>query len=283
MRLFLLTALAMTAFAGNSLLNRLAVGGGAIGAAEFAGVRLVAGAVALLALVLWRARARGVPVWPGVRGRVVGPMALLTYLFGFSLAYGGLDAGAGALILFGMVQVTMFTGALIAGEAVPARRWAGAAMALAGLAGLLVPGTGGGISPVHAGFMAVAGAGWGVYSLSARGQTDALAATAWNFALAVPAGLALVWLLHGPGAATAAGLALAVLSGVVTSGLGYALWYAILPRLGAARAGVAQLTVPVIAALGGAMVLGEPVSLHLAVTGLIVLGGVALALSARRA
>jgi drug/metabolite transporter (DMT)-like permease len=130
--------------------------------------------------------------------------------------------------------------------------------------------------------MTVAGAGWGVYSLSARGQTDALAATAWNFALAVPVGLALVWLLRGTGAATAAGLGLAVLSGVVTSGLGYALWYAILPGLGAARAGVAQLTVPVFAALGGVMLLAEPVSLHLALSGLVVLGGVALALSARR-
>jgi drug/metabolite transporter (DMT)-like permease len=282
MRLILLTALAMAAFAGNSLLNRMAVGGGGIGAAEFAGVRLVAGAAALLVLILWRARTRGVPVWPGARGRAVGSAALLTYLFGFSLAYGGLDAGAGALILFGMVQVTMFAGALIAGEAVPARRWAGAGLALAGLAGLLAPGMGGGISPAHAGFMAVAGAGWGVYSLSARGQTDALAATAWNFALAVPAGLALVWLLGGTGAATAAGLWLAVVSGVVTSGLGYALWYAILPGLGAARAGVAQLTVPVIAALGGAVVLGEPVSLRLALAALVVLGGVALALSARR-
>lgn len=282
MRPFLLTALAMNAFAGNSLLNRLAVGGGQIGAAEFAGVRLVAGAVALMGLVWWRARARGLPVWPGGRGRAIGSAALLTYLFGFSLAYGGIDAGAGALILFAMVQVTMFAGALFAGEAVPARRWAGAGLALAGLAGLLAPASAGGISPIHAGFMAVAGAGWGVYSLSARGQTDALAATAWNFALAVPVGLALVWLLRGAAEVTASGLWLAVLSGVVTSGLGYALWYAILPRLGAARAGVAQLTVPVIAALGGAALLAEPVSLRFALAAAVVLGGVALALTVKR-
>jgi drug/metabolite transporter (DMT)-like permease len=283
MRLILLTALAIAAFAGNSVLNRLAVGGGQIGAADFAGVRLVAGAVALLALVQWRARARGVPVWPGTRGRAVGSAALLVYLFGFSLAYGGLDAGAGALILFGMVQVTMFAGALIAREAVPARRWIGAGLALAGLAGLMAPGAGGGISPAHAAFMAVAGVGWGVYSLSARGQTDALAATAWNFALAVPGGLALVWLLRGTEAVTAAGVWLAVVSGVVTSGLGYALWYAVLPRLGAARAGVAQLTVPVIAAAGGAVLLAEPVTLRFVLAALVVLGGVALALSVRRA
>ncbi len=282
MRLFLLTALAMAAFAGNSVLNRMAVGGGWIEAADFAGARLLAGAAALLALVFWRFRARGVPVWPGARGRAVGPAALLIYLFGFSLAYGGIDAGAGALILFATVQVTMFAGALIAAEAVPARRWAGAALALAGLAGLLAPGTGTGISLMHAGFMALAGAGWGIYSLSARGQADALAATAWNFALAVPPGLALVWLLRGAGTVSAAGLGLAVLSGMVTSGLGYALWYAILPRLGAARAGVAQLTVPVLAAACGAVVLAEPVSLRLVVAGLVVLGGVALALSVRR-
>jgi drug/metabolite transporter (DMT)-like permease len=131
--------------------------------------------------------------------------------------------------------------------------------------------------------MAVAGVGWGVYSLSARGQTDALAATAWNFALAVPGGLALVWLLRGTEAVTAAGVWLAVVSGVVTSGLGYALWYAVLPRLGAARAGVAQLTVPVIAAAGGAVLLAEPVTLRFVLAALVVLGGVALALSVRRA
>lgn len=282
MRLFLLTALTMLAFAGNSVLNRMAVGAGEIGAVSFAEVRLLAGAAVLLALVVARAALRGGPVWPGLRGRAVGALALLAYLYGFSLAYGALDAGAGALILFGTVQVTMFAGAVLAGEAVPGRRWLGAGVALAGLVLLMVPGAGP-VSPWHAGAMAVAGIGWGVYSLAGRSGADALAATAWNFALALPPALAVGLVL--PGAAvepSTLGLGLAVLSGAVTSGLGYALWYAILPALGAGRAGVAQLTVPVLAALGGLVWLGEPVALRLVLAALLVLGGVGLALLPRR-
>lgn len=283
MRLFLLTALTMLAFAGNSILNRLAVGMGEIGPVAFAEVRLVTGAVTLLALVALRARARGLPLWPGRRGRVTGSAALLTYLFGFSLAYGALDAGVGALILFGMVQVTMFAGAVLGGESVPARRWLGAGLAFFGLVLLLAPGGAAGSLP-HALAMAVAGIGWGIYSLSGRGQADALGATAWNFALAVPVGLVLGLALPGDvAAASGHGLMLAALSGVVTSGLGYALWYAILPRLGAGRAGVAQLTVPVIAALGGALWLGESVGLRLVLCGALVLGGVLIALRPARA
>lgn len=282
MRLILLTAVTMTAFAGNSLLNRLAVGGGLIGAVGFAELRLVSGAMVLLGLVAGRALLRGGPVWPGMHGRLAGAGALLTYLFGFSLAYGVLDAGTGALILFGMVQITMFGGALLAGEAVPGRRWLGAGLAFGGLVLLAAPGGETGIS-WSAASMAVAGVGWGIYSLSGRGQADALGATAWNFALAVPVGLALGSVLPGGSvAASAEGIALAMLSGAVTSGLGYALWYAILPELGAGRAGVAQLTVPVLAALGGALWLDEGLSLRLGLAAALVLGGVALALRARQ-
>ena len=146
----------------------------------------------------WRGRAllRGGPVWPGARGRLVGAAALLAYLFGFSLAYGALDAGVGALILFGMVQITMFGGALLRGEAVPVRRWLGAALAFGGLVLLLAPGGAAGLA-LHAVSMAVAGVGWGIYSLAGRGQADALGATAWNFALAVPVALALGLVLPG--------------------------------------------------------------------------------------
>ncbi len=282
MRLILLTAVTMIAFAGNSLLNRMAVGAGEIGPVAFAQIRLVAGAAMLLALVAVRAGTRGGALWPGRRGRLVGAAALLTYLFGFSLAYGALDAGAGALILFGMVQITMFAGAVLAREPVPGLRWLGAGVAFGGLVLLLAPG--GAVGSVwHAGAMAIAGVGWGIYSLSGRGQGDALGATAWNFALAVPAGLlAGAVLPGGGGVVTAAGAMLAVVSGAVTSGLGYALWYTILPSLGAGRAGVAQLTVPVLAALGGALWLGEPVGLRLVLAGGLVLGGVALALRAAR-
>ena len=140
MRLILMTALTMIAFAANSLLNRWGVGPGHIGAVEFALIRLLAGAVTLAGLVLWL---RGGWAWPGRRGRVSGVLGLASYLIGFSLAYRGLDAGTGALVLFGTVQVTMFAGALMSREPVPGRRWAGAALALGGLALIAVPGKAG--------------------------------------------------------------------------------------------------------------------------------------------
>jgi drug/metabolite transporter (DMT)-like permease len=270
MRLFLLTALTMLAFAANSVLNRWAVGPGHIGAVEFAVIRLVSGAAMLAALVLWQ---RGGLVWPGLRGRGAGVLGLSAYLIGFSLAYRGLDAGTGALILFGMVQVTMFAGALWSREAVPGWRWAGAGLALGGLALIAAPGAVG-LGPVA--LMAAAGVGWGVYSLAGRGATDPLVATAWNFLLSVPLVLpiAVAAGLQGP---DPTGVALAVVSGAVTSGMGYALWYAVLPRLGAARAAVAQLTVPVIAALGGAVLLAEAPGLRFWAAAVLVLGGVVLA------
>jgi drug/metabolite transporter (DMT)-like permease len=276
MRLALLTLVTMIAFAANSVLNRLGVGGGQIGAAEFAGVRLLSGAAMLLALVGLRAALRGGAIWPGRRGHLAGSLSLLAYLFGFSWAYSVLPAGAGALILFGMVQITMFAAAVLSGEAVPGRRWTGAGLAFGGLCLLLSPG-GAGLSLPHAAAMAVAGVGWGLYSVSGRGQADALGASAWNFALALPLGLGLSMIGASGPVVTPAGLWLAVLSGAVTSGLGYALWYRILPALGASRAAVAQLTVPLLAALGGILVLHEPLTLRFVLAAALVLAGVALA------
>lgn len=268
-----LVALTMTAFAANSVLNRMALAGEFMRPVEFTLLRLAAGAAMLALLVLWRRG--GFP--RERRGRIGGVAGLLIYLFGFSLAYQALDAGTGALILFGAVQLSMFAGALLLGEAVPARRWMGAALAFAGLAVLLWPGEVR-LSAAHAGFMVAAGIGWGIYSLSGRGAEDPLSATAANFVLALPVGLAIGWLLLGDFEAGAwQGWALAILSGAVTSGLGYALWYSILPALGAARAGVAQLTVPLIAAAGGLALMGEPLTLRFAVAATIVLGGVAWA------
>lgn len=277
MRLVLLTALTMAAFAANSVLNRWAVAPGHIGALDFALVRVAAGAAVLAALVAWQRRGT---VWPGARGRVGGVLGLSAYLIGFSLAYLGLDAGTGALVLFGMVQVTMFAGALAAREAVPPRRWAGAALALAGLGAMALPGAGA-PAPLPLALMAAAGVGWGVYSLAGRGAADPLAATAWNFVLAVPV-LAVPVLALGLGPADATGVALAAVSGAVTSGLGYALWYAILPGLGASRAAVAQLSVPVLAALGGAALLAELPPFRFWPASALVLGGIALATLPRR-
>ncbi|HEX9858330.1 MAG TPA: DMT family transporter [Paracoccaceae bacterium] len=282
MRLFLLAMLTMTAFAANSVLNRMAVGAGFIDPLGFAVLRLLAGALMLALLLGLRRVLRGGAVWPGAEGRLAGVFGLLLYLLGFSFAYLGLDAGTGALILFGMVQITMFGGALVSGELVPGRRWLGAGLAFAGLVTLLAPGgavggAGGGVVP--AGAMALAGFGWGIYSLAGRGARDPLAATAANFVLALPVGLSLLLVPVGAAAVplTAAGVWLAVVSGAVTSGLGYALWYALVPQLGAARAAVAQLTVPVIAAAAGLLLLGEGLGPRFVLAAGLVLGGVALA------
>ena len=272
MRLFGLTLLAMLAFAANSVLNRMAVGAGRIDPVVFAAVRLTAGAGMLGVLLAWRGR-----VWPGWRGRATGVGGLLVYLFGFSAAYLALDAGTGALILFGVVQITMFAGAMLDGEHLPTRRLGGATLALVGLVVVLAP-KGGALAPQLA--MAAAGLGWGVYSLAGRRQSDALAGTAWNFLLALPFGL--IALVFWAGGWSGEGVALAVISGAVTSGLGYALWYRVVPELGAGRAGVAQLSVPLIAAAGGFGLIGEMPGPQFWLAAILVLGGVGLALSGPR-
>ncbi len=272
MRLLLLTALTMTAFAANSVLNRAAVGNFGMDAMSFGVVRLVSGALALGVLVALQKRGFAL----GGVGRGIAVGGLLAYIFGFSLAYRGLDAGLGALILFGVVQITMFGGAVAVREEMPRTRWLGAGLALAGLIWLLAPGAGGAVSVRHAAAMALAGLGWGIYSLQGRKEADATQATAMNFILAAPVAAVLAWVLSGQVVATSAwqGTALAVISGVITSGLGYALWYAILPGLGASRAAVAQLTVPVIAMAGGMMFLAEPLTLRFVCAAVLVIGGV---------
>lgn len=268
----------MIAFAANSVLNRLALAGGSIGATEFAAIRVLAGTLTLVAL----ASARSGRNWPRA-ARPSSAVALAVYMVGFSLAYLSLDAGAGALILFGAVQVTMFGGALLAREAVPVRRWVGAAMAMGGLV-VLVGRVDVATSETAAAFsMAAAGIGWGVYSLVGRGASDPLGATAANFALALPLVFA-VAALAGLEQATAAGVILAVVSGAVTSGLGYALWYTVLPSLDRSAAGLAQLSVPVLAAVGGVIFIGETVTWRLVLSAALIIGGVLLGtLAARRA
>lgn len=279
MRLLLLTALTMVAFAANSILNRMALAGGHIGPTDFGTIRLFAGAVMLAGLcVILRGGLR-----LGGPARAAGMLALLVYMYGFSLAYGALDAGLGALILFGTVQVTMFAGGLLAHEAMPARRWIGAALALAGLAWLLWPAGPVQVSVRHGLFMAAAGVGWGIYSLAGRRADDALQATAANFILATPVGVVIGLALPvGAIDVTMPGVALAVLSGAVTSGMGYALWYGILPRLDASVAAVAQLTVPVIAIAGGMIFLGETLETNTVLASALVLGGVAVSVLRRR-
>lgn len=274
MRIFLLTALTMIAFASNSVLNRMALAGGSIDAVSFGVIRLVSGAVmlAVLCLVL----RKGLRF--GGAGRVAGVASLLLYFYGFSTAYRGLDAGLGALILFGVVQITMFAGGLLKAEQMPLRRWIGAGMAFAGLVWLLWPGDGPSVSLTHGFLMALAGVGWGIYSLAGRLSKDALQGTAANFILAAPLGLVVGLMLPTVEAQviTTEGLILAIICGAVTSGLGYALWYSVLPSLAASVAAVAQLTVPVIAMAGGMVFLGEVLTLKFALATVLVLGGVAI-------
>jgi drug/metabolite transporter (DMT)-like permease len=278
MRLLLLTALVMVAFAANSVLNRMALAGGDIGPAAFAAVRLGAGAMMLAVLVVLRGG--WVPIL--APGRAVGAAALALYMLGFSFAYRSLDAGLGALILFGGVQITMFAGAVLAGERIPARRWAGAAVAFGGLVWLLWPTGAGAPDAVGAALMAAAAFGWGVYSLVGRRAQDPLAATAANFSVALLAGLVALSIADDFGGASVKGIAVAMLSGAVTSGLGYALWYAVLPQLQASQAAVAQLTVPVIALAGGAAILGETPTARMLMAGAVVLGGIWISLKRSR-
>lgn len=268
----------MAAFAANSILNRMALAGGAATPAAFAAIRLASGAAALAFL----AHLSGQGMALHSRRRLGATTALLIYALGFSFAYLTLDAGIGALILFAAVQATMFGAAVLAGDRPPWPRWAGMATGLAGLAWLLLPGSGEAVAVSGAGLMVAAGIGWGAYSLIGRGATAPLGETAASFVAAAPVAAA-VWALSGGGEwPSAAGWTLAILSGVVTSGLGYTLWYAVLPRLDTAVAGLAQLTVPVIAVTGGAAFLGEELTARIAAAGMLVLGGVAFGIVAGR-
>ncbi|WP_349617744.1 EamA family transporter [Azotobacter salinestris] len=274
-RTLLLTALAMLAFAGNSLLCRLALRDTDIDAASFTGMRILAGA-----LTLWLLLRLG-----GKRGRAggswYGAVALFVYAAGFSFAYLQLDAGVGALLLFGAVQLGMLLYGLSRGERLGPWASLGLLLALAGLLALLLPGAHA-PEPGSAALMLLAGLAWAVYSLLGRGSADPLAATAGNFIRAIPLALLLGLLLVAQSRPDPLGLVYALLSGALTSGLGYAVWYSALRGLGALQAATVQLSVPILAALAGALLLGEALSLRLSLAALAVLGGIALVLSAER-
>ena len=269
------TAAAMLAFAANSLLCRLALQTGGIDPASFGAIRIASGALALLLIVRWRSGKA-----TAARGDWISAAMLFAYVAFFSFAYVSLAAGTGALVLFGAVQLTMFGSALRAGERFAPQAWGGLGMAAAGLVYLVLPGVS---APpaLGAALMALAGAAWGVYSLRGRGAPDPLGATAGNFLRAAP--LALLLWLHFAGIAhgSLAGIALAIASGAVTSGVGYALWYTALRELSAMRAATVQLSVPLITAIGAVVFLAEPVTLRLALASVAILGGIALVLAGR--
>lgn len=276
LRTAILTLFAMLAFAGNSLLCRLALKDGQIDAASFTAIRLVSGA-AVLALVM-AARGAG----PLAAGSWRSAVALFVYAAGFSFAYLGLSAATGALLLFGAVQATMMAYGFRRGERFNGWQLFGLALASAGLLMLLLPGL---VAPSlpHGLLMAGAGIAWGVYSLRARGSGDPTAATAGNFvraaALAAATGLALLpW-----SGFTGRGIVYALASGALTSGLGYVIWYRALQGLAATTAASVQLSVPVLATLGGVLLLSEPVTPQLVYASAALLGGLGLVILAAQA
>lgn len=269
-RTFALTCAALTCFALNSLLCRAALGLGLVDAATFTTVRLGSGAITLALIVRGR---RG----EGRRsGSWVSAAALFTYAAAFSVAYLRIPAGAGALVLFAAVQATMIGKGLFAGERPGRAEWIGLFLCLAGLVGLTLPGLDA-PDPAGVGLMVAAGAAWGIYSLRGRSAPDAVAANADNFARSVPMALALSLVLFGRVHVSSVGLGLAIASGAFSSGVGYAIWYAALAGLTATRAAIVQLAVPPLTAALGVLFLGETLTPRLAVCGLVILGGIALA------
>ncbi|MFL5618581.1 MAG: DMT family transporter [Gemmatimonadaceae bacterium] len=271
-----LTLLALVAFASNSLLTRLALGSRQLDAASFTAIRLGSGAVMLAAIVLVQSRS-----WRSLGGTgLAGPLALFAYAAPFSFAYLRIGAAVGALVLFGVVQLTMIGYGIARGERPTPVMWLGLSLAGGGLLVLTVPAVAR-PDPLGVLLMAVAGVAWAAYTLVGRGRSDPIAANARSFLWSTPLAMLLVALGRIPVHASGRGIVLALVSGAVTSGLGYAIWYRALPSLTVTQAAVAQLSVPVIAAAGAVLTLGETVSARLVLAGIAVLSGVALVLSAR--
>lgn len=268
-RLIVVTTFAMLAFAGNSLLCRLALRDTTIDAATFTSIRLVSGAL-ILAVIL---RAKGAR--PMASGSWRAAFCLFAYAAAFSFAYRQLTAATGALLLFGAVQTAMLAWGLATGERLRGLQVVGLLIAVGGLVYMLLPGLS--APPIEgAAFMIAAGVAWAGYSLLGRGVTDPTNATAGNFLRSVPFAAALSLAMAAGTSADHTGALYAVASGAITSGLGYVLWYAALPSLTASAAAVIQLSVPAIAALGGVVLLAEPLSSRLVIASVTILGGIAL-------
>jgi len=274
----LLTAVAMLAFATNSILARLALSGAHIDPLAYTGIRLVSGA-AVLAAIAWLRSGRTRRQRIGDRGSRIGAVSLLLYAAAFSIAYGMVGAGPGALILFASVQIGMLGWSVARGDRPAPLEWTGMAVAFAALAYLLSPGL---VAPSLIGslLMIVAGLSWGAYCLVGGSSRSPMIDTAGNFIRCVPIGVVLIVV----GAITmrpdARGLSYALASGALASGLGYVIWYGVLPRLARTTAAIVQLTVPAIAAAGGVVFIDEPLTRRLLIASAGIVGGVALAMVA---
>jgi len=268
-RVITLTSMAMLAFAGNSILCRVALKHTAIDPASFTTIRLISGALVLWLIVNFRRDTSSVTgTWPSA-------FALFVYAAGFSFAYVSLSAGTGALLLFGAVQVTMISAGLWSGERLHGWQVIGLLLAFAGLTGLMMPGLS---APPLLGsaLMLAAGVAWGIYSLRGKGAGDATRVTAGNFMRSVPITLLLALVLYQRSNLDVNGILYAMVSGALASGVGYAIWYTVLPALKNTSAASVQLSVPVIAAVGGVIFLAEPMTLRLLLTSTAILGGIAL-------
>ena len=276
MPIILMTAITMLAFAGNSVLCRMALAGGAIDAASFTAIRLASGALMLTILLLFRAEFRGKGCRSILRtGHWRASGWLCVYATGFSFAYLDVATATGALILFGAVQLTMMMASILDGERLGIMAWAGYVVAVAGLILLLWPGA---TAPSLQGvlIMAVAGMAWGMYSLHGKKSHDPLAQTAGNFILTLPMSALMLLLPTHHLHINHAGLLLAIASGALASGLGYALWYHVVARINGSVAATVQLSVPLLAAGGGVILLQEAMTTRFMVTSIMILGGIAL-------
>lgn len=268
-RIIALTSLAMIAFAGNSLLCRVALNHTGIDAASFTTIRLVSGAVMLWLVVRMRRGSHA------STGNWISAFALFIYAASFSFAYVSLPVATGALLLIGAVQTTMIGHGFWAGERLLRQQLVGLVLALGGLFGLLLPGLS---APPLSGslLMLTAGVAWGVYSLRGKGVGDPTRVTAGNFLRAVPIAAALSIMMHDGASLDSDGVWYAISSGALASGIGYIIWYTALPALKTTNAAIVQLTVPVLAAFGGLVFLGESVTLRLVLASVAILTGIAL-------
>ena len=273
----MLTVLALIAFAGNSVLCRLALGDEIIDAASFSSIRLLSGAIFLLLLVFIRSR----KTTALSKGRWSSAGLLFLYALAFSYAYISVDTGTGALILFGSVQLTMILIALFKGNKLLAVEWLGLLVAFIGLLVLLLPGA---AAPSLTAFvlMVISGMAWAGYTLVGKGSKTPLIDTAGNFAKTLPLLVVLTMFTFDSAIITDKGMVLAIASGAITSGLGYAIWYMVLPQLALTQAAIIQLTVPIIAAFGGVIFTHELISQQLIVASLLVLGGILVVILAQR-
>ena len=276
-RISLLTAFALVAFASNSVLNRLALGGNTIDAGSYIGIRIASGAFMLWLLNGYLKHNFKLKL----THNFIPAFYLVLYGVAFSFAYISLSSGTGAFILFGTVQATMLSTALVNGEKPFWVEWVGLFVALGGLIYLVFPGMSA-PDPLGAVLMVIAGVAWGLYSLKGRGVKDPLEATAQNFMLAVPMVFVVNLFAFSTSHLSSEGVLYACLSGALTSGVGYAVWYAALKGLTNMQAALLQLCVPIIAAFGGVIFLSEQITTRLIYAGLFIIGGVVVALLGKR-